>query len=159
VKTTQSKSFFRFAWLSVVLASGLLGCATPHTTESKGMTGYLAYDGKQDNWPRNSSSLTKVDFAVPAYLGLPPKPYRILGFVVNTAPSLGAQAALPEWMWSDETRMANAANQAKEHGGDAIMVTNDPKVVQVFKTLAAGSESTRLLVNSDAEIVVIKWTK
>ena len=147
-------------WKSILFLAGLtavLGCATPHTTTSKGFTGYLAYDGKQQSWPRGSSTLVKMDFAVPAYLGLPSKAYRIVGFVVITEPSM---SGLPDWMWSDETRMANAANQAREHGADAILVTNDPKIVQTFTNLAAQSgQSGKLLVNTDAQIVAIKWAK
>jgi hypothetical protein len=148
------KNILRCVALGAVLA-GLLGCATPHSTTSKGMTDYLSYMGKQEKWPRGDSALVKVDFAVPAYLGLPSKPYQILGFVVPTKDWQG----LPDWMWSNETRMANACNQAKEHGGDAIIVTNDPKIVQVYKALAAGSGSDPLLTDSNSEIVVIKWTK
>jgi hypothetical protein len=153
VRTAHWKKGVRFIGLSVALAASLMGCATPHTTTSKGMTDYLAYSGKQEKWPRSNSALIKTDFAVPAYLGLPAKNYQIIGFVV---PSKGWEG-LPQLMWSDETRMANACNQAREHGADAIMVSNDPKIVQTFRTLAA--DSPNLLGESTSEIVAIKWTK
>ena len=66
---------------SGMLAAGLLGCATSHTTTSTGYTAFLAFEGKQSSWPQAPSALTQVDFAVPAYLGLPPKPYRVIGLI------------------------------------------------------------------------------
>src|SRR6185295_8601648 len=114
----ERKGVWLFVLLSVVLAAGVCGCATPHSTTSTGMTSYLAYDGKQQSWPRGSSSLIKTDFAVPAYLGLPSKAYNIVGFVVNTEPTVGGKG-LPDWIWNDETRIATACNQARAHSADA----------------------------------------
>jgi hypothetical protein len=134
------------------------GCATPYTTRSKGFTGFLAYEGTQSKWPTSSSALTEPDFAVPAYLGLPAKPYRVIGFVVSDEP-LADDKKLPVWLWSDETRLANACNQAKDHGADAVLLTNDPVLVGMLKPQTGRDlKSYRLLTNFDGVIVAIKWT-
>lgn len=145
------------AALSLLLAAGLSGCATTYSTTSKGPTSFLAYDGKQQRWPRGESALVKSSFSIPAYQGLPPKPYTILGFVVTSDSPI---SEVPAWMWGDETRLANACNQGKEYGADAIMVTSDPvimKAIDSIPTTAAGSK--RLLASSDAVVVAIKWVQ
>ena len=74
----------RFVSLLAILS--LTGCATPHTTASRGFTGFIAYEGRQSTWPTSSAALTEVDFAIPAYLGLPSKSYHVIGFVVSEEP-------------------------------------------------------------------------
>ncbi|MCG3147553.1 MAG: hypothetical protein PCFJNLEI_00993 [Verrucomicrobiae bacterium] len=142
----------------IVLLIGLVtGCATPYTTKSKGLTSFLAYEGNQSKWPTSSSALTEVDFAIPAYLGLPAKPYRVLGFVVSAEP-LANDERFPVWLWSDETRLANACNLAKEHGADAVLLTKDPAILGVFRPEAGRDlPSYRLLTNFDGVILAIKW--
>ena len=143
--------------LFVLLAMGVMGCATTYTTSSTGYTAFLAYEGKQSNWPQAPSVLTKVDFAVPAYLGLPSKPYRVIGLIVNDEPEISGKG-LPSWLWTDETRLANACNQAKAHGADAVLVTNDPSILRALNVQEGpGVKSSRLLTNSDGVIVAIKW--
>ena len=107
MKATNLKRVYFYTFLATLLAAVLSGCATPHTTAAKGLTAYLAYDGKQQQWPRADSALVKADFALPAYVGLPSKPYQVIGFVVNAEPTISGQG-LPSWLWTDETRLANA---------------------------------------------------
>ena len=150
---------FRFACRLATLAAliGLTGCATTYTTASKGFTGFIAYEGNQPKWPTSSSALTEVDFAIPVYLGLPAKSYRVLGFVVSDEP-ISNDKKLPAWLWSDETRLANACNQAKAYGADAILLTKDPALVSLMSPQAGrDAESYRLLTNFDGVIVAIRW--
>jgi hypothetical protein len=141
----------------VLLAAGLSGCATTYSTTSKGPTSFLAYDGKQQRWPRGESALVKSSFTVPAYQGLPPNAYTIQGVVATSdSPVAGA----PSWMWGDETRLANACNQAKEHGADAVMVTTDPTVRKAVDSIpTTAGVSKQLLASSDALVVAIKWVR
>src|SRR5262249_9668061 len=114
--------------------------------------------GKQQSWPRSPSSLTKTDFTIPVYMGLPSKPYEVIGFVVNSEPLLSGNG-LSEWLWSDETRLGNACNQAKAHGADAILLTKDQTILEALKSQAAAlPESSRLLVNYDGQVAAIRWT-
>lgn len=153
------KFIHRSRWLLIIAAlAGWMGCATPHTTSSPGFTDFLAFEGTQASWPRATSSLVKSDFAVPAYLGLPSKPYRVIGFVVNSEPIVGDEG-LPAWLWSDETRLANACNRALEHGADAVLLTKDPALVRLLTPPDGHTiQSYRLLTNFDGVIVAIKWT-
>lgn len=157
MNTTKRSRVFYFVLLGGMLAAGLSGCATPHTTSSTGYTAFLAFEGKQSNWPQAPSVLTKMDFAVPAYLGLPPKSYRVIGLIVNDEPEISGKG-LPSWLWTDETRLANACNQAKAHGADAVLVTNDPTLLRALNVQEGpGVKSSRLLTNSDGVIVAIQW--
>ena len=149
---------FRLVWRVAPLAALITfsGCATPHTTSSKGFTGFLAYEGNQSRWPTSSSALTEVDFAIPVYLGLPPRAYRVVGFVVSSEP-LGSEK-LPAWLWSDETRLANACNQARDHGADAILLTKDATLTGLMPPeVGRDAQSYRLLANFDGVIVAIRW--
>jgi hypothetical protein len=153
----KSMSHIRL-WVVLIGVTGLLGCVTPHTTSSEGFTGFLAYEGSQSGWPRAASALMKSDFAVPAYLGLPSRPYRVIGFVVNDEPIVGDQG-LPPWVWSDETRLANACNQARYHGADAVLLTKDPALVKLLNPQEGHTlQSYRLLTNFDGVIVAVKWS-
>lgn len=139
------------------LVTAVVGCATPYTTSSKGFTGFIAYEGNQSKWPVSASALTQVDFSVPVYLGLPARPYRVVGFVVSDEP-ISDDKKLPPWLWSDETRLANACNQARDHGADAVLLTKDSTLTSVLHP-AAGRDlpSYRLLTNFDGVIVAVKW--
>lgn len=143
--------------VALLVAAGLSGCATTYTTTAKGPTSFLAYEGKQQRWPRADSALIKSGFAVPAYQGLPSRSYQILGFVVTSDSPI---SGVPSWIWGEETRLANACNQAKEHGADAIVVTTDPVIVKTFNAIPAqGGTSKRLLAESDAVVAAIKWAR
>jgi hypothetical protein len=157
MKTTDQKYVYALTLLGAMLAASLSGCATKQPTTSTRYTGFLAFEGNQSSWPQAPSALTKVDFAVPAYLGLPSKSYRIIGLIVNEEPEIGGKG-LPSWLWSDETRLANACNQAKAHGADAVLVTNDPTILRALNVQEGpGVKSSRLLTNYDGVIVAIKW--
>ena len=143
--------------MAVTAAAVLSGCATPHSTESKGLTSFLTYEGQQQRWPRAESTLVRADFAVPAYQGLPQKAYQIIGLVVPAdAPIVGQ--SVPGWLWNNETRLANACNQAKGHGADAIAVTSDPVILKALRVQTVGpAKSSRVFSDSDAVIIAIKW--
>ena len=141
---------------SGMMAAGLLGCATAHTTSSTGYTAFLAFEGKQSSWPQAASALTEVDFAVPVYLGLPPRAYQVIGLIVNDEPEINGKG-LPSWLWTDETRLANACNQAKANGADAVLVTNDPTILRALNVQEGREVKSRLLTNFDGVIVAIKW--
>lgn len=142
---------------ALTITIGLSGCATTYSTTSKGPTSFLAYDGKQQRWPRGESALVKSSFSVPAYQGLPPKAYTIHG-VVTTSDS--PVSDVPSWMWGDETRLANACNQAKERGADAVMVTTDAEVRKAIDAIpTTAGISKQLLASSDALVVAIKWVR
>ena len=132
---------------------------TPYTTQSRGFTGYLAYEGAQAKWPTGSSALTKVDFAIPVYLAPPGRSYRVIGFVVAEEP-ISDENKLPGWLWSDETRLGNACNQARAHGADAVLLSKDPVFTSVIKPQPGRDlQSYRLLTNYDGVIVAIKWDR
>jgi uncharacterized protein YceK len=144
-------------FMALLVAASLSGCATTYSTTSKGPTSFLAYEGKQQRWPRADSALVKSNFAVPAYQGPPSKSYQLLGFVVTSDSPI---SGMPSWIWGEETRLANACNQAKEQGADAIVVTMDPVIVKTFNAIPTpGGTSKRLLAESDAVVAAIKWVR
>jgi hypothetical protein len=80
----------------------LSGCAN---------SSFMAYSGAQQNWPTAAGGFVDTSGAVPAYFGLPHRPYTILGYLdATTAPVRRAGV------------VKYAAAKAKELGGDAIIV-------------------------------------
>jgi hypothetical protein len=123
------------AWLlSCTLLVVPLWSAAEGENESKfGDTRFIGYEGAQ-NWPVSNSSQIIKEFAVPIYIGLPTKRYRVLGRIVGTQNSgLGVMTrAFAEGLWSEKDRQRDCANQAKFQGGDAVIVTNNEQVLQTF---------------------------
>jgi hypothetical protein len=88
--------------IALALAAALTSCATADFTP---------YVGAQQNWPTASGAFVSSQYAVPAYYGLPPRPYKVLGYLdATTAPI--RQRGVVEF----------AARRAQEIGGDAIIV-------------------------------------
>ena len=74
---------------------------------------FKAYSGAQQNWPTAAGGFVDTNYAVPAYYGLPHRPYTIIGYLdATTAPVRRAGV------------VKYAAAKVKELGGDAIIVVN-----------------------------------
>src|SRR5574341_2503549 len=65
-----------FALAVALTASPSFMCAAD--SDKVGSTRFIAYEGKQD-WPTGEGASVIKDYAVPIYLGLPPKGYKVLG--------------------------------------------------------------------------------
>jgi len=72
---------------------------------------FTPYSGQQQNWPTAPGSFVKTDYAVPAYLGYPDRPYNVIGYLDATTAPIRRRGVV-----------AFAARRAKELGGDAIIV-------------------------------------
>ena len=106
--------------VTLSIAALLTGCATGDFTP---------YSGAQQNWPTAPGAFVKTQYAVPAYYGLPPRPYVVLGYLdADTAPI--RRKGVVEF----------AAKRAKEIGGDAIIVQSVGS--EYAGTYSTGSAST-----------------
>jgi hypothetical protein len=120
---------------------------------------FLRYEGAQ-KWPTGAGAQIITDFAVPIYLGLPNKPYRVLGRVYDERTSgIGVMTrAFSEGLFSERDRQRDCADQAKYRGGDAVLVTNDERVI---KALNLGpdelSKTTPLFQHKHSVTLVIKF--
>jgi hypothetical protein len=124
--------------LAVVLGLGVAWAVNATAKESKdetkvGDTAFLAYEGSQ-SWPTGKGSEVNKEHSVPIYIGLPDKSYKVLGRIYDKRTSgLGVvDHAFDEGVGSEKHRMRNCANQAKQQGADAVLVTDDEKVIKVF---------------------------
>jgi len=119
----------------------LFGLACPPALTAKdtdkdtrtGDTAFIAYEGPQD-WPRNDGAMVIREHAVPIYIGLPAKRYRVLGRIYDNRTS-GFDAigrAFNEAFGKERTRMQACANQAKLQGANAVLVTDDQRIVNAF---------------------------
>ena len=98
-----------------------------------GDTAFSAYDGRQ-SWPTGKNTEVNKDYSVPIYLGLPDKHFKVLGRIYDKRES-GFDVmsrAFDEGLGSEKHRMRNVANQAKDHGADAVIVTEDDEVIKAF---------------------------
>ena len=100
--------------LVVLLTLFLSGCAT---------SDFHQYTGAQQNWPTASGAFVGTKYDVPAYYGLPSRPYIVLGSLdVTTGPPGGNLATRAE------DGVEFAAGKAKKMGGDGIIVQSYGKV-------------------------------
>jgi hypothetical protein len=59
---------------------------------------------------------------------------------------------------SEKHRMRNCANQAKQHGADAVLVTDDENVIKVFNlTRKEVKESAPLFKYKHSVVLAIKF--
>jgi hypothetical protein len=148
---------------SLVLVLALaLPCAAADGPDAKGKfndAGFLAYDGKQD-WPTGEAAQVIKEFAVPIYIGLPSRPYRVLGRVYDDRTSgFGVMGrAFAEGLFSERDRQRDCALQAQYRGGDAVLITNDTRVIVTLGLSRDElSKTTPLFQHKDAATLVIKF--
>jgi hypothetical protein len=98
-----------------------------------GDTAFIAYEGPQ-NWPDGRSAMVIKDYAVPIYRGLPDTGYRVLGRIYDkrTAGFDVIVRGFDEAFGKEKYRLRACANQAKLHGADAVLVTDDERVLGAF---------------------------
>jgi hypothetical protein len=152
------------AW-TIVLALCITGAMVVHAKdkesddEKTGDTTFTAYDGSQ-SWPRGQSSEINKDYSVPIYIGLPEKRYKVVGRITDDRDS-GFDAvgrAFDEGLGSEKHRMRNCANQAKQHGAEAVLVTDDESVIKVFNlTRKEVKESAPLFKYKHSVVLAIKF--
>ena len=120
---------------------------------------FLRYEGAQ-NWPTGDRAQIISDFAVPIYLSLPGKPYTVLGRVYDERTTgIGVMTrAFSEGLFSENDRRRDCADQAKYRGGDALLVTNDERVIKALGLSRDElSKTTPLFQHKDSATLVIKF--
>ena len=153
--------------LVVVLGLGVAWAVNTAAKESKsdkdetkvGDTVFVAYEGPQ-SWPTATGSQANKEHSVPIYIGLPDKSYKVLGRIYDKRTSgLGVvDHAFDEGLGSESHRMRNCANQAKQHGADAVLVTDDEKVIKVFNLSKKElRESAPLFDHEHSIVLAIKF--
>ncbi len=120
---------------------------------------FARHEGAQD-WPTGDRAEVISDFAVPIYLGLPTKPYTVLGRVYDDRTSgIGIMTrAFSEGLFSERDRQRDCADQAKFRGGDALLVTSDEGVVKALGLSSDQlSKTAPLFQLKDSAVLVIKF--
>jgi len=123
-----------------------------------GDTMVIAYEGKQD-WPTSPTAQIIQDYAVPIYKGLPNKAYVVIGRIVDERQDGIEQVgrAFDDAFGSHKQRLRNCANQAKAHGGNAVMITDDERVLKAFNlTTKDASKETPLARERHSVVLIIK---
>jgi hypothetical protein len=91
---------------------------------------------------------------------LPNKPYKVLGRVYDDRTTgIGVMTrALAEGLFSERDRQRDCADQAKFRGGDALVVTNDERIIKAFGLSKDElAKTTPLFKNKDSLTLVIKF--
>lgn len=107
--------------------------ATDRSDASFGDAQFIAYEGEQ-SWPTASSTETIGSAAVPIYIGLPTKRYKVLGRIYDSRTTgIGVVGrAFAEGLFSEKDRQRDVANQARFRGGNAVLVTSDPRILKAL---------------------------
>jgi hypothetical protein len=142
-----------------LLACGGEPVSAQDTGKKFGDAKYLQYEGTQ-SWPTGDRAQILSDFSVPIYLGLPNKKYKVLGRIYDDRTSgVGVMGrAFAEGLFSEKDRQRDCADQAKYRGGDAVLVTNDERVIKTFNVSRDDlSKTTPLFQHKDSITLVIKF--
>ena len=124
-----------------------------------GDTAFTTYDAAQ-SWPTGTTAITNGEYSIPIYIGLPAKSYKVIGRITDKRDE-GLDVvgkAFDEGLGSEKHRMRNCANQARLHGADAVLVTDDDRVIKVFNlTRKELHESTPLFHYEHSVVLAIKF--
>ena len=125
---------------------------------SVGDTQFAAFEGSQ-SWPTGEGAQVISDYAVPIYVGLPTKHYRVLGRIFVSAEGVEVVGrAFDEGLGSEKRRLRHVANQAKQRGAEAVLVTSDERVTGAFKlTKKELKETTPLFDHKDKITLAVKF--
>jgi len=151
------------AVLSLLLASVVLLSAAPGVAQSTsdpkfGDTRFMAYEGDQ-RWPTAEAAESVSGFSVPIYVGLPTRPYKVLGRIYDPrATGLAVVGrAFAEGLFSEADRQRDCANQARYRGANAVLVTNDQRITSVLGLTKDDVEKSAPLFNhKDSVVLAIK---
>lgn len=154
----------RVSWRSilgllVVLAGSGVAAHAQEAGKKFGDAVFLKYEGTQ-SWPTGDRSQIISDFAVPIYLGLPNKRYKVIGRVYDERTTgIGVMTrAFAEGLFSEKDRQRDCADQAKYRGGDAVVVTNDERIIKALSlTKEELSKTAPLFQHKDSAVLVIKF--
>ena len=148
--------------LGLVLAMVLAGALPARAQEPGKKFGdaeFLGYEGGH-GWPTGQGAQVIPDFAVPIYLGLPNRPYKVLGRIYDGRTSgIGVMGrAFSEGLFSERDRQRDCADQAKFRGGDAVVVTSDERVIKALGVSKEDlSKTTPLFEHKDSATLVVKF--
>jgi hypothetical protein len=145
--------------LVAVLVCGIAAVSAQEAGKKFGDAKFLKYEGSQ-RWPTADRAQIISDFSVPIYLGLPNKPYKVLGRVYDDRTTgMGVVGrAFSEGLFSEKDRQRDCADQAKYRGGDAVVVTNDEGVISALGLSREElSKTTPLFQHRDSATLVIKF--
>lgn len=156
MKTTHS------GWVSVLVAASVLISPSARAKDEPGRdvthTKFVAYEGTQ-NWPTGQAVQVIKSHSVPIYLGLPERPYQILGRIIDDRHGFDEiSRGFSEAFSSEDRRMERCANQALLHGGDAVMVTGNEAVVKGLSLSTYDlKHNTPLFEQEDKATLVIRF--
>lgn len=125
-----------------------------------GDTKYLAFEGDQPSWPTGENAEVNKEFSVPIYYGLPAKPYKVLGRIYDDRRSgIGIVGkSIAEGIAPEKDRQRDCANQAKYRGADALLVTDNEKVLKHFQLSEKDiRETAPLFAHKDKIVLAIKF--
>ena len=147
------------AALVAVLVCGAVSVSAQEAGKKFGDAKFLTFEGTQ-KWPTGDRAQIISDFSVPIYLGLPNKPYTVLGRVYDDRTTgMGVVGrAFSEGLFSEKDRQRDVADQAKYRGGDAVLVTNDERIIgSLGLSREELSKTTPLFQHRDSATLVIKF--
>ncbi|HUI07418.1 MAG TPA: hypothetical protein VL486_10490 [Verrucomicrobiae bacterium] len=149
----------RICLLCVALAWALSAMAKSDEKKDEPKTGdttVIAYEGRQ-SWPTSKTAEVIQDYAVPIYKGLPDKAYKVIGRVVDERQEGIEEVgrAFDDAFASRKQRLRVCANQAKLHGGNAVMITDDERVLKALNLTTKDAKKEAPLVHERHSVVLI----
>lgn len=139
-----------------------LAATLPGAAEDKafGDAHFIAYEGSVKSWPTGDAPQVIKDYAVPIYIGLPGKKYKVLGRICDPRKTgIGIVGrGIAEGLFPEKDRQRDCANLAKYREADAVLVTKDKKIIKAFGLDTAEIEKTApLFAHKDKLVLAIKF--
>lgn len=146
--------------LGLCVAGVLAASAKDKDSDDKvGDTAFSAYEGSQ-SWPAGKGGEVNKDYSVPIYVGMPDKRFKVIGRIYDKRQEGFdvVSRAFDDGLGSEKHRMRNVANQARDHGADAVVVVEDEDVFKAFNlTKKEVHESSPLFRYEHSIVLAVKF--
>jgi hypothetical protein len=147
------------AWIVglVMIVAGGAPSSEAQDVKKFGDAAFIGYEGAQ-TWPTAGGAQIVSDFAVPIYYGLPNRPYKVLGRVYDDRTGVGVMGRAFSELFSERDRQRDSAEQARYRGGNALVVTNDARIIKALGlTPEDVARTAPLLRSKDSVALVVKF--
>jgi len=154
----------RMSLLSGFVVAGLIIVVSAYAKSSDdksaktGDTTVVAYSGAQ-SWPTGTSAEILKDYAVPVYKGLPDKQYKVVGRIIDSRSGVEEVGkAFEDTFGGQKHRLRECTNQAKQQGGDAVVVTDDDRVLKTLNlSRKEAKDSSPLAKDQHSVVLIVKF--
>ena len=153
----MNRMFIALIALPLILAAPSWAKDSDDDSEKTGGTSFVPYDGDQ-GWPTSKSPAIDQSHSIPVYEGLPDKKYKVIGRIIDDREGFDLVGKeLGGFFGGSKKAFRNITNQARKNGGEAVVITEDSRVIEQFGVERRKRKDTSPL-NKNREALVLVVT-